>query len=489
MLHIVTAALSIKNLVFQTPGGFPMKELACVILAAGKSTRMKSATSKVLQDLAGRPVISYSIEAAKRLGADPIVVVTGPDDRELASYLKEAGVARVIQSEAKGTGHAVMSAARKLSGIEGDVLILCGDVPLVRSESLQSFVKDMRSQRAAMGVLTMIPADPASYGRIVRDLDGRIIRIVEARDANAEELASREVNSGIICARREWLFRALKRIGNDNAKGEYYLTDLVGIALREGLSVAAHLSEPAEDFLGINTRVDLARVAEIMRERINKAHMLAGVGVMDFRHTYIDEGVKLGQDTTVMPHAFLRGKTRVGRNCIIENGVVLTDAVIADNVHVKSYSVIEESQIEEGATVGPFARVRPGSKVGRSARVGNFVELKKCTMKRGAKASHLTYLGDAIVGEGANIGCGTITCNYDGVHKHLTVIGDGAFVGSDTQFIAPVSIGKGSVIGAGSTITKDVPAHALSLSRTDQKIVSGWAMKKDRKASKGKRKG
>ncbi len=466
-----------------------MNGLACVVLAAGKSTRMKSAKSKVLHDLAGRAVISYVLETAKSLKADPVVVVIGPDDAELKASLKEWGFDHAIQREAKGTGHAVLSTRSQFSKFEGDVLILCGDVPLVREESLSRFVQAYRAKKASMGVLTMAPADAGAYGRIVRDLDGKITRIVEAKDATPEELAIREVNSGIICADSAWLFRSLKKIGNDNAKGEYYLTDLVGIALKEGAPVMAHCAASDADFLGINTRVDLARAAEVMRERINKRHMLDGVGIVDFRHTYIDDTVKLGRDTTVMPHVFLKGNTKIGANCIIENGAVLKDATIGNGVHIKSYSVIEESAVSEAAILGPFARVRPGSKVGPGARVGNFVELKKCTMKRGAKANHLTYLGDSVVGEGANIGCGTITCNYDGTAKHMTVIGDGAFVGSDTQFVAPVKIGSGSVVGAGSTITEDVPAGALALSRVDQKVVPGWAerrgfAKKKRKAKK-----
>jgi bifunctional UDP-N-acetylglucosamine pyrophosphorylase/glucosamine-1-phosphate N-acetyltransferase len=461
-----------------------MKDLACVILAAGQSTRMKSAKSKVMHDLAGQPVISYSIGAASDLGAKPIVVVTNPDDAELKAFLKDSGVDQAIQREAKGTADAVAAAQRRLAGFKGDVLILCGDVPLVRACALKEFVQDTRAKGARLGVLTMMPDNAGAYGRIVRDLDGRITRIVEAKDASVEELGIKEVNSGIICADREWLFRSLKKIGNDNAKREYYLTDLVGVALKEGTSVVAHNWGSSEDFLGINTRVDLAHVAEIKRERINRQHMLDGVAILDFRHTYIDEGVKLGRDTQVMPHAFLRGKTKVGANCTIENGAVLKNAVVGEGVHIKAYSVIEDCTISDGATVGPFARVRPGSKVGPGAHVGNFVELKKCNLKGGAKANHLTYLGDSVVGEGTNIGAGTITCNYDGVAKYMTVIGKEVFVGSDTQFIAPVRIGSRSVIGAGSTITRDVPADSLALSRADQKVVRGWAEKRRKKSRK-----
>ncbi len=463
-----------------------MKRLAALILAAGKSTRMKSSRSKVLHNISGHPVISYPIETARAIKANDIVVVRGADQSDLKDYLNRAGVAQAVQKDALGTAHAVQSAERTLAHFEGQVLILCGDVPLVRAETLRSFLAEMNRTRATLGVLTMEPNEPGSYGRIVRDLDGRIVRIIEARDASDEERNIREVNSGIICAESGWLFKSLRKIKNDNAKSEYYLTDLVGIALNEGESVAAYVGRPAEELMGINTRVDLARAAELMRERINKDHALDGAGIVDYRHTYIDYGVRIGQDSTVMPFSFLLGSTRIGRDCVIENGVVLRDAVVGDGVHIKAHSVIEESRIADGAIVGPFARVRPGSKIGRAARVGNFVELKKCEMKEGAKANHLTYLGDTTVGARTNVGCGTITCNYDGFSKYKTIIGDEVFIGSDTQLVAPVRVGRGAVIGAGSTITKDVPSDALALSRVEQANVQGWAAKYRKQNSKSK---
>ncbi|MFA5812610.1 MAG: bifunctional UDP-N-acetylglucosamine diphosphorylase/glucosamine-1-phosphate N-acetyltransferase GlmU [bacterium] len=462
-----------------------MKGLAALILAAGKSTRMKSSRSKVLHELAGRPVISYPIEVARRLGARQIVVVRGADQLDLKEYLEGVGVAAAVQKEPLGTGHAVLAAEKALAGFSGQVLILCGDVPLIRAEMLRSFVEEVRSASATLGVLTMMPADPGAYGRIVRDLDGRMTSIVEARDATHEERKIREVNSGIICADAKWLFSSLRKVKNDNAKGEYYLTDLVGIALKEDVSVVAHLGEPALELHGINTRVDLANVIETMRERINRNLMLDGVGIIDYRHTYIDSTVRIGVDTKVMPFSFLQGDTKIGRDCTIENGVVIRNAVVGNGVHIKAHSVIDESRIADGAVVGPFSRVRPGSVVGHNAHVGNFVELKKCVMKEGAKANHLTYLGDATIGARANVGCGTITCNYDGVAKYRTIIGDEAFIGSDTQFVAPVRVGKGAIIGAGSTITKDVPADALALSRVPQTNVKGWAAKCRKKRKKG----
>lgn len=462
------------------------QRLAALILAAGKSTRMKSARSKVLHNLAGRPVLAYTIDAAKGAGAKPVKVVVAPFQTDIKAYLDEVEVDFVLQKEQLGTAHAVMVAERAFVGFDGDILILCGDVPLARPESLREFVDAVRAKRAVLGVLSMAPSNPAGYGRIVRDLDGSVIKIVEEKEASPKEKTIREVNSGIILANREWLFSSLKKVSNANAKGEYYLTDLVGIALKEGVGVVAHRCEPAEDFHGINTRVELARAAEHMRERINKSLMLAGAGLIDYRHTYVDFGVHIGQDTSVLPFTFILGNTKIGSGCTIENGVVIRDAIVGNGVHIKANSVIEGSKISDGAVVGPFARVRPGSKVGAGARIGNFVELKKCEMKAGAKAGHLSYLGDAVVGAHANIGCGTITCNYDGREKHMTVIGDGVFVGSDTQFVAPVRIGRGAVIGAGSTITRDVPPSALALSRSEQKTVKGYAERK-RKSHKSRK--
>lgn len=446
-----------------------------VILAAGKSTRMKSKRSKVLHPLCGRPVVSYVIAAAKKLKIDELYVVRSPLQNDLKEYLKTENVRSVVQKEPRGTADAVLAARGALNSLS--VLILCGDTPLVRPETLRAFVNAVEEKNASVGFLTMNPADPTDYGRIVRDLDGQMIRIVEEKDASDEERRISEVNSGIIIARCDFLFRALSRIGSENAKGEFYITDIAGLAMKDGASVLAFNTSPPEDFLGINTRIDLAEAQKIMQARINRRHMLEGVSIVDPESAYIDADVKIGMDTTIFPGAFLLGKTEVGKNCTIESGVVLRDALVRDGAHIKAMSVVEESVVDKDASVGPFARIRPGSKVGKKSRVGNFVELKKCTLRDGAKANHLSYLGDALVGKRVNVGCGTITCNYDGFAKHRTIIGDGSFVGSDVQFVAPVRIGKGSVIGAGSTITRNVPADALAIARAEQVNVKGWAKK------------
>lgn len=461
-----------------------MEKVCAVILAAGKSTRMISAKSKVMHSLAGRPLISYPIDVAKKACGKKVVVVRSPQQEDLKQYLLENKIEDAVQKDQLGTGDAIRAAEKNLKGFDGYVIVLCGDLPLLQAHIISSFVNAVQTKSAPVGVLTMVPEDAASYGRIVRDLDGRVLSIVEAKDASPEHLKIKEVNTGILCFKSDWLFKSLKKLKNDNAKGEYYITDLVGMALMERLPVVAYKGEPAGDFIGINTRVDLAEAASMMQARINKAHMLAGVGILDHNNTHVDADVSIGVDTEIMPYSFISGKTRIGKNCKIENGVVITDSVIGDNVHIKAHSVIEKSVILESAIVGPFARIRPESKIGKNARIGNFVELKKCEMKDGAKANHLTYLGDAVIGARSNIGCGTITCNYDGFAKYKTIVGEEVFVGSDTQFVAPVKIGRGAVIGAGSTITKDVPANALALTRCEQKTVKDWALKRNNKKKK-----
>ena len=455
-----------------------MDRLACVVLAAGQSKRMKSDKTKVMHHISGLPVIEHVLRSVEKTGAAEICVVTSKLQPELNEYLASRGVKIAYQKAPMGTADAVMSSKKMLKDFSGMVLIACGDVPLMDTVVLNEFIQNVIDRKTVIGVLTMRPPDPDRYGRIVRDPDGRITRIVEAKDAVGKELEINEVNTGIFCVEKDWLFRSLSKIEPKNAQNEYYVTDLISIAISEGCDIASLTAPDWKDFIGINNRVELSLASERMRERINKAHQMNGVGIMDFRHTYIDSDVSIGRDTEVWPNAFLLGKTRVGSKCIIENGSVLKDAVIADEIHIKSYSIIEKSSVSAKAQIGPFSRVRPDSKIGKNVRLGNFVEVKKSEIHEGAKANHLTYLGDSTVGSNSNIGCGTITCNYDGKNKYRTVIGDNVFVGSDTQFIAPVKIGKGATIGAGSTITKDVPADTLSLSRSDQVVVKNWKRKK-----------
>jgi bifunctional UDP-N-acetylglucosamine pyrophosphorylase/glucosamine-1-phosphate N-acetyltransferase len=450
------------------------EKLAVVILAAGKSKRIKSSIPKVMHQLAGRPLITYPIEAAKKLGAGPILVVASPDHKELEAVVRSMGAGIVCQKQPLGTGHAVLQTRQALSKFKGYILILCGDVPLIRTETLDKFVREVLRQDARCGVLTMELKDPGDYGRIVRDLDGQFIRIVEAGDLRGEDASIREVNSGIFCVEKNWLFETLKKIRPVNSQNEYYLTDIIHYALGGGSKVIAIKTPEAKELLGVNTRRELSDLITAMRGRINERHMENGVGIMEPSQTYIDADVEIGRDTIIWPGTFILGKTRIGNGCTIENGVVLKNAKIDAGAHIKSYSVVEESIVGPGAQVGPFSRLRPGSKLGKNVKVGNFVEVKKSELKDGSKANHLTYLGDAQIGAKVNVGCGTITCNYDGAAKYPTIIGDGVFIGSDTQFVAPVRIGKGATIGAGSTITDDVPPHSLALSRAKQVIIRDW---------------
>lgn len=455
-----------------------MNKLACVVLAAGQSKRMKSDLTKVMHRIAGQPIIEYVLRAVKCAGAKKICVVTSKEQKGLNEYLTSQNLKVAFQKKPLGTANAVISSKDALKDFSGYVLIVCADVPLIDAAVLKSFVRHVREKKTLLGVLTMQVKEPGPYGRIIRDLDGRIIRIVEAKDAVDRELEIEEVNTGIFCVEKDWLFKSLGKIEPKNAQNEYYVTDLISIAIAEGRSIATHMAPDSNNFIGINNRVELSLASEKMRERINKFHQMRGVGVLDFRHTYIDVDVSIGQDTEIWPNTFLLGNTKIGSGCVIENGVVLKDAVIGDDVHIKGYTVVEKSRVKAQAQIGPFSRIRPESNIGKGVRLGNFVEVKKAQICDGAKANHLAYLGDATIGECTNIGCGTITCNYDGKAKHRTVIGPHSFIGSDTQFIAPVKIGSGATIGAGSTITKNVPSDALALSRTDQIVIKNWKKKK-----------
>ncbi|WP_298037371.1 bifunctional UDP-N-acetylglucosamine diphosphorylase/glucosamine-1-phosphate N-acetyltransferase GlmU [uncultured Desulfuromonas sp.] len=460
------------------------QNLAAVVLAAGKGTRMRSGRSKVLHPVAGRPMVRYPVELARSLGCDPAVLVVGHGAEEVQSALAGEDVRFALQAEQLGTGHALLCAEQALDGFAGTLLLLCGDVPLLRRQTLERLLAYHRSQGAAVTVLTAEVPEPHGYGRIVRDGD-QVLRIVEEKDATPKEKTIHEINTGIYAFEAPRVFDALRRVGSDNAQGEYYLTDVLEVTRSAGEAVRALAAADAVEIMGINDRVQLARADRLMRRRINEELMRGGVTIVDPEATYIEAGVEIGRDTIVHPGAHLRGATRIGRFCEIDPGAVVTDCVLGDEVHIKAGSVLSESQIGAGTDIGPMAHLRPGTVLTGGNKIGNFVETKKAVIGEGSKASHLTYIGDAEVGADVNIGCGTITCNYDGVAKHKTVIEDGVFVGSDTQFVAPVRIGRGSLIGAGSTITKDVPPDSLALSRAEQKIIEGWALRK-KKSGKSK---
>ena len=456
---------------------------AAVILAAGRGTRMKSALPKVLHAVAGLPMALYPARLAQALGCDPTVLVVGHEAAAVKSALAGEGLHFALQEEQLGTGHALLCAREQLADFSGTLLLLCGDVPLLRGETLERLLAFHQAQTATVTVLTAEMTDPHGYGRIVRDGE-EVLRIVEEKDASLKEKAIREINTGIYAFEAPFVFEALGKVGRDNAQGEYYLTDVLALARAAGRKVCALVAGDPEETMGINDRLQLARAGLLMRRRINAELMRSGVTLVDPATAYIEPQVRIGEDTVVHPGVHLRGATVIGRDCLIEPGAMLTDSVLADRVHIKAGSVIEGSEIGAGSAIGPMAHLRPGTVLVGENKVGNFVETKKARLGRKSQASHLTYIGDAEVGERVNFGCGTITCNYDGVNKYQTTIGDDVFIGSDVQFIAPVTIGSGSLIGAGSTITQDVPADALALSRSEQKNIEGWAAKRREKMEK-----
>lgn len=449
-------------------------DIHIVILAAGKGTRMKSGLPKVLHRAAGLSLIEHVLQTADSLRPASVVAVLGHEaDRVRQALGARPGLGFALQEPQLGTGHALLQAEPALHGAKGTVVLLSGDVPLLRPATLGSLVQQHETTGAAATVLTAEVPAPDGYGRVVRQ-QGRIAAIVEHKDASAAEREIREINSGIYAFEAGGLFQALREIGSANAQGEYYLPDLVRIYRSRGLTVETVKLEDPREILGVNSRKELAEVTTILKERKNEELMAAGVTLVDPASTFVGPDVTVGQDTILRPSVYLEGRTRIGAGCEIHSGVRIVDSTIDDGVVINNYCVIVDSHVGRGAKLGPFTHIRPASDVGEDAHVGNFVELKKTSMGRGAKANHLSYLGDATIGEKVNIGAGTITCNYDGVHKHQTVIEDGAFIGSDSQLVAPVTVGKGAYVAAGSTITVDVPADALAISRGKQVNKEGW---------------
>ena len=455
-----------------------MSDLHIVILAAGKGTRMKSVVPKVLHRAGELPLIEHVLRAAAVLEPQSIAVILGHQAEIVrASLGKQQGLGFALQEPQLGTGHALLQAEPLLAGATGSVVLLSGDVPLLRPDTLKGLVARHTEAGASATVLTAVVDEPDGYGRIVRR-DGQISAIVEHRDATEDQRRIREINSGIYAFDLGPLFGALREIGSANAQGEYYLPDLVTIYRQRGLVVETVTAADAREILGVNSRKELADLTAILRARRNQELMDGGVTLIDPTTAYIGPDVTIGPDTIIHPNVHLEGRTRIGSNCTIHASVRIVDSHVEDAVVINNFCVITESHVARGARLGPFAHIRPQSDVGEDAHVGNFVELKKTTLGRGSKANHLAYLGDATIGEKVNIGAGTITCNYDGVAKHPTVIEDGAFIGSDSQLIAPVRVGRGAYVAAGSSITDDVPADALAIARGKQSNREGWAAKK-----------
>jgi bifunctional UDP-N-acetylglucosamine pyrophosphorylase / glucosamine-1-phosphate N-acetyltransferase len=456
-----------------------MENIAALVLAAGKGTRMKSALVKVMHPLAGQPMIRWPVDAAREAGAARVVVVVGHQGESVRDlFAGDSGVSFAVQEEQLGTGHAVACAAPQLRDAQGLVLILCGDAPLVRPETLKGLLAHHAGQGADITVLTSQREDPSGYGRVIKRDGGRVLRIVEEKDTAPEERLVTEVNSGIYCADATFLFDAVAGLTNDNAQGEYYLTDIVRAAADQGKVCLSYSATDAGEMMGINDRVQLAAAARLLRSRLNERLMRDGVTLVDPETAYIEKGVVVAADTVIHPNVHISGATRIGARCTLEPGVMIRNCTIGDDVTVKAGSVLTDSRLHDHVAVGPMAHLRPGTVLMDHVKIGNFVEAKKIVMGKGSKASHLTYLGDAEIGSNVNVGCGTITCNYDGVRKHKTVIGDGVFVGSDVQFVAPVVVGANSLIAAGTTVTQDVPPDSLAIARTPQVNKVGWKLKK-----------
>ena len=444
--------------------------LKTLILAAGKGTRMKSELPKVLHKVCGVPMVQKIVNTCSKIGSIENILILGHKKEEVLKVLPN--MQYVVQEEQLGTGHAVIQAKDKLKDFDGTVMILCGDTPLLREETLKELYNYHKQTGATTTILTSIYENPFGYGRIVKENE-TVIGIVEEKEASEEIRAIKEVNAGVYCFESKDLLSALDRIDNKNEKGEYYLTDVIAINVRDGKKVEAFLLEDNDEILGINSKIELEKANCIMKNRINEKHMENGVIFIDKNSVYIEESVEIGQDTIIYPGALLQGDTVIGQNCEILGNTRVIDCNIGNNVRVES-SVLEESVVEDRVTIGPFAHLRPKSHLKEEVHIGNFVEIKKSVLEKGVKAGHLTYLGDATVGEKTNIGAGTITCNYDGKNKFKTTIGKNAFIGSDTMLVAPINIGENALVGAGSVITKDVPENALAVSRSKQVIKFDW---------------
>jgi bifunctional UDP-N-acetylglucosamine pyrophosphorylase/glucosamine-1-phosphate N-acetyltransferase len=456
-----------------------------VVLAAGQGTRMKSSLPKVLHRVPGGCLLDRVLHSARSLSPETLTIVVGHGADAVRSHLSEQPDVRfALQQPQLGTAHALLQTAPLLSGRSGTLILLSGDVPLLATSTLHGLVTAHCGAGAAATVVTATVDRPFGYGRIVR-VDGELARIVEERDASPAERQIREINSGIYAFDMAPLFESLGSIASQNAQGEYYLTDLIAIYRRRKLPVKSFGVDDPQQIRGVNSRTELAEVSKLVRQQKNEELMASGVTLIDPAATYIDPHVEIGADTVIHPGVIIEGRSRIGAACEIHAHVTITDCDIGDNVTIKSFSLMTNSRIETGASIGPFAHLRPETVICEGAKVGNFVELKKSTLGPQSKANHLSYLGNATIGTKVNVGAGTITCNYDGEHKHETVIEDGAFIGSDSQLIAPVRVGKGAYVAAGSSITEDVPAGALGIARGRQAVIPGWVERK-KKPSSGK---
>lgn len=452
-----------------------MMSITAVILAAGQGTRMKSDLPKVLHQVGGKTMIGWVMDSLKQAGVQERIVVLGHGGAQVEEALQ--GQARIAwQREQLGTGHAVMQAAPLLSADGGTVLVLCGDTPLLTADTLRRLLDRHQEEQNGVTLLTAVAADPFGYGRILRQ-QGQITAIVEQKDADEEQQKITEINTGTYCFDQQFLLDNLSKLTTNNAQQEYYLTDLIALAGRQGVNIGGCVLEDFQESLGVNQRVQLAQAEQILRQRKCCALMLQGVTIIDPGHTYIDAQVNIGRDTVIYPGAILQGHTCIGSGNIIGANCRIADSILGDGNEVQQ-SVLTQCQVGNHCKIGPFAYLRPGTELADGVKIGDFVEVKKSQIGQGSKIPHLSYVGDAIVGPAVNIGCGTITCNYDGVNKHQTVIEAGAFIGSNTNLVAPLTVGQGATVGAGSTITRDVPEKSLAVTRAELKIKENWQRKK-----------
>jgi len=452
-----------------------INDAAVVILAAGQGTRMKSRMAKVLHRAGGKPLVRHAIDAALEIATpERVFVVVGYQAGEVSAEVEAAGVQSIHQTEQLGTGHAVICGEEKLAGLGGRLIVFVGDCPLIRAATLAQLAETQRTSGAAAAVITTEVDDPLGYGRIIRGADGSVLEIVEHKAATPEQRAIREINSGILCFDADSLWRHIHELRSDNPAHEYYLTDMVAILNRAGARVAALKIPDSSELLGINNRLELAEADRILRTRTLRRLMLDGVTIEKPETVTIDADVRIGIDTVIGPFAQITGETAIGENCRVGASSIVHNSILEDRSEVFPFSMVFDSKLDAHSHVGPFARIRMGAHLREGAHVGNFVELKKTRLGAGSKSMHLAYLGDSTIGDKVNIGAGTITCNYDGVKKHQTVIGGGAFVGSNSTLVAPVEIGESAYIAAGSVITEKVPAKSLALGRSRQVNKEGW---------------
>ncbi len=457
--------------------------LAVIILAAGRGVRMNSNLPKVLHPILKKPMLHYVLDAARALEPEKTVLVLGHDSEVVKRQVSDYPLETVIQEPQLGTGHAVLCCERALRDFLGDILILSGDVPAISFSSLREFADSHSKSRADLSLMSTVVDNPAGYGRVLRDADGQVLRVVEDKDATADEKKENEINAGIYCVNSSFLWESLGGLDRENSQAEYYLPGIVDFCVSKKRRLSGFTLADSKEVSGVNSKEQLSEAEATVRRTINRRHMKNGVTIVDPEATYISDSVSIGRDTVVYPNTYIYGKTSIGDGCSIGPSVYIEDSRIGNNSEVRFSSYLTGCEVGDGVVMGPFCHLRPEARIKDGAKIGNFVEIKKSEIGAGSKVPHLSYVGDADIGDGVNIGAGTITCNYDGVNKHRTVVEDGAFIGSDTMLVAPVRVGKEATTAAGSTITKDVSTGALAIERSGQKEVAGWA---ERKKKKGK---